>query len=149
MIQLSDPLPSLDNQNVLNCKVCSMEIYQFDCRFTEKRIRDFSKCHCGLFKISSNGISGWGEYRVKDEHFDFVRWASVFMHIKGLSISDAIHFVQNHNESWGPIRTELASSTLLDLITHLQNPNTNAPQNINFSLERSFLFDQSQSYFSF
>jgi hypothetical protein len=150
MIQLSDPLPSLDNQNVLNSKVCSMEIYQFDCRFTEKRIHVFSnECHCGLFKISSNGIHGWGEYRVKDVHFDFVRWASVFMHIKGLSISDAIHFVQNHNESWGDIRTELASSALLDLIHHLQNPNTRTPQNINITLERSFLFDQSQSYFSF
>jgi hypothetical protein len=150
MIQLTDPLPSLDNQNVLNCKVCSMEIYQFDCRFSEKRIHDLSsKCHCGLFNISSNGISGWGEYRVKEEHFDFVRWASVLMHIKGLSISDAIQFVQNHNESWGHIRTELASSALLDLITHLQNPNNSKPQNINISLERSFLFDHSQSYFSF
>ncbi|SEC45302.1 hypothetical protein SAMN05443246_4159 [Paenibacillus sp. GP183] len=149
MIELTDPLPKLENQSVLNRKICSMEIYQFDCQFTEKRIRDLSNCHCGLFKISSNGISGWGEYRVKDEHFDFVRWASVFMHIKGLTISDAIHFVQNHNESLGTIRTELASSALQDLIHHLQNPNTNAPQHINISLERSFLFDQSQSYFSF
>jgi hypothetical protein len=86
---------------------------------------------------------------VKDPNFDFFRWASAFMHIKGLSLSDAIHFVQNHNESWGHIRTELASSTLLDLIHHLQNPNSVTTQNINFSLERSFLFDQSQSYFSF
>jgi hypothetical protein len=152
MIELTDPdpLPDLVNQNVLNSKICSMEIYQFDCRFTQTRIHDFSnKCHCGLFKITSHGVSGWGEYMVKDEHFDFVRWASVFMHIKGLSISDAIQFVKNHHESWGQIRTELASSTLLDLIHHLQNPKINVPQNINFSLERSFLFDQSQSYFSF
>ncbi|WP_139305784.1 hypothetical protein [Paenibacillus sp. GP183] len=86
---------------------------------------------------------------MKDEHFDFIRWASVFMHIKGLSISDAVHFVQNHKEPWGTIRTELASSALQDLITHLQNPNINVPQNINIPMERSFLFDQSQSYFSF
>lgn len=146
MINLTDPLPKQNKDELSKFKIDYIEIYQFDCTLMENRILGNSeKSNCGLFKISSNGVHGWADYMIPDveHHFDLVHWASVFMKLKGLSIYEGIRFIQNKDETWGAVRKSLAESALVDLSANLKNPSRG------ITLERSFLFNRSQAYFSF
>lgn len=146
MLNLADPLSELHKSELSKFKIGHSEVYQFDCTLIKNdNLGDNEKCICGLFKLSSNGIDGWAEYTLPDmnQHFDLIHWASVFMHLKGLPIDKALHFVQNMTETWGSIRTAIAEAALIDLSANLQNPSSS------LTLERSFLFTRSQAYFSF
>ncbi|MCR8632552.1 hypothetical protein [Paenibacillus radicis (ex Xue et al. 2023)] len=153
MLKLADPLDSPSDRTLEGFKIGSMEIYQFDCLLLKRRIPQVTnECACGLLKISSNGINGWEECILPSygRKFDLIPWASVFIKLKGLSVLEAMAFIQNKQEAWGQDRCSLAHSALQDLINQLQQTDIAPPQKENgIVLERSYLIDQSRSYFSF
>ncbi|NOU93047.1 hypothetical protein GC093_07340 [Paenibacillus sp. LMG 31456] len=153
MLKLADPLEIPSDRTLEGFKIGSMEIYQFDCLLLKKRIPQVTnECACGLLKISSNGINGWEECILPScgKKFDLIQWASGFNKLKGLSVYEAMALIHNKQEVWGQDRCELAESALQNLIKQLQNTDTANPQKENgIVLERSFLIDQSRSYFSF
>jgi hypothetical protein len=153
MLKLADPLDVLTEPSFELFKIGSMEIYQFDCLLLKKRIPQITnECSCGLLKISSNGLSGWEECILpsREKRFDLIHWASVFKSLKGLSIGEAIACVRNKREVWGQERCEVAESALHDLVWQIQNHDAVKPQQINgIVMERSFLIEQSRSYYSF
>ncbi|MDF2962397.1 MAG: hypothetical protein K0S39_4132 [Paenibacillus sp.] len=130
-----------------------MEIYQFDCLLLKKRIPQVTgDCACGLFKISSNGINGWEECILPSlgKKFDLIQWASVFIKLKGLYVADVVALVQSKWEMWGQERCGLAEAALQDLIKQLHHaPSASLYIDSGIVLERSFLIEQSWSYFSF
>ncbi|MCZ8513561.1 hypothetical protein O9H85_14180 [Paenibacillus filicis] len=151
MMKLTDPLPDLTEKRLKYNKIGSIEIFRLDCKIIENCLPHISsECICGLLKISSNGLAGWGEYILPctKQNFDIVQWASVFVNIKGLSIPDGMCYVQSKNENWGQVRKDLAETALMDLDFQLQNPFKRQKYN-NITLERSFLIEHSQAYFSF
>jgi hypothetical protein len=142
MLKLVDPLDVSTEPALAQFKIGSMEIYQFATY----------ECSCGLLRISSNGISGWEDCLLPScgKKFDLIQWASVFIKIKGLSISDAVSFVRSHQEVWGQDRCELVEAALHDLVRQIQSYDAlKSQQTDDLIWERSFLIDQSQSYFSF
>ncbi len=144
MLKLTTPLS--ESSELSQFKIGHSEVYQYDCTLMENtNLGSNDSCICGLFTISSNGVHGRAEYRMPNvtEHFDLIHWASVFMHLKGLSIEDAFVFIRSNNESWGSYRQMIAEYALLDLSANLQNPSNN------LTIDRSFLFTRSQAYFSF
>ncbi|NHN33651.1 hypothetical protein [Paenibacillus agricola] len=153
MQKLADPLEVPLEPSLEPFKIGSMEIYQFDCLLIKKLIPQITnECSCGLLKISSNGLSGWEECILpsSEKRFDLIHWASVFLSIKGLPIAEAIAFVHKKREAWGQERCEVAKSALDDLVWHIKNPNAVKLQKTNgIVLERSFLIEQSRSYYSF
>ncbi|MFE5322501.1 hypothetical protein ACFQ88_27860 [Paenibacillus sp. NPDC056579] len=152
MMKLSDPLPRMGEQEVSEFKIGHMELFRFDCKWIENRIQtDCRDCTCGLLKLSSGSVSGWAEYMVPASERatgDFARWASVFTMLKGLTIPEALRYIQSRNESWGPIRRALAETALSDLADHLHNPSRLHEQQ-DRSLERAFLIERSQAYFGY
>jgi hypothetical protein len=152
MLKLADPLSSTD-PSLEGFKIGSMEIYQFDCLLLKKRIPQVTnECACGLLKISSNGINGWEECILPSygKRFDLIQWASVFIKLKGLSVLEAMALIQNKREVWGRERCQLAEAALQDLIGQLQKTDRDITDHKSgIVLERSFLIDQSRSYFSF
>ncbi|MCZ8515828.1 hypothetical protein O9H85_26135 [Paenibacillus filicis] len=148
MLEIVDPLPVLKDIRLLNGKIGSMEVFRFDCELIKIRIPGNScDCNCGLLKISSKGVYGWGEYILpyNTKSFDLVQWASVFTNLKGLSIPEAFQYIQSKDAAWGNIRRELAESALTDLASKLISPQKHKE----LTVERSYLMEHSQSYFSF
>ncbi|CAG7649276.1 hypothetical protein ACFQI7_26765 [Paenibacillus allorhizosphaerae] len=151
MFNLTVPSPVINENELLHYRICAMEVFRFDCRLIQNQIPlTGGECNCGLLKISSGGVSGWGEYVIPctRENIDLVRWAFVFAKLKGLSIADAIRCVQTRDKAWGQARTNLAESALLDLAFKLRYPFT-LQKDIASSLGSSLLIDRSQAYFSF
>lgn len=151
MLKLTDPAPAIIENELVNYRIGSMEVFRLDCKLFENRIPWIgSECNCGLLKISSSGISGWGEYVLpcSKENFDIIHWASVFAKLKGLTIDDAMHYVQNSNDDWGQVRKGLVEAALLDLAFKLRYPFIRQ-KDVASSLGQSYLIDHSQMYYSF
>lgn len=152
MMKLSDPLPRLVEEELAQFKIGHMELFRFDCKFMEHLNRgDCRPCSCGLLKISTGSVSGWAEYRLpagEKAMGDFAQWASVFTRLRGLTIPEAIRYIQSRKESWGPIRQALAETALSNLKANLCNPSRRQEPN-DRTLERSFLIERSQAYFGF
>jgi hypothetical protein len=152
MLIISDPLPETNPESnaagLLNCKIGSMEVFRFDCELIKMYIPgNTSDCNCGWFKICGSGVNGWGQYMMPcmTKPLDLVRWASVFMELKGHTIPEAFLHIQSKEEAWGPIRKELAESALKDLAAKLLNP----LKREELTLQRSYLIEHSESYYSF
>lgn len=146
---MSYPAVTDSNADKLIHRIGSMEIIRYD----DHQIAlpsDCDHCHCGLLKISSDGVHGWGEYALPSLpcHFDMISWASVFSHLKGLTLEEAIHYVEESDEAWGHTRRDLALCTLLDLNQRLQDYRNHQERNEILSAS-SILMDYSQSYYSF
>lgn len=151
MLKLSDPLPEVNGAILSTSRIGLIEVYRFDCRLIEARITgNCHDCNCGLLKLSSHGVNGWAEYIVPDTkpYADIVRWTSVFLKLKGLSVSDAVSYVRSHAEAWGPVRTDIAEAALADLTAQLLNPAAGHDHE-GAAFERSRLIDCSQAYCSF
>lgn len=152
-LNITKPLPVVHSDYLKNCRVGLMEIYRFDCKMIEKQMPEIiSGCNCGILKIASGSINGWGEYILPCEkrNADLVQWASVFNHLKGLSVSDALMFAESHAEAWGQDRTDLVKSALSDLAGKLYTRTLfNEPISDDEMLDRSYLIDLSQSYYAF
>ncbi|MEC0209803.1 hypothetical protein P4H70_12765 [Paenibacillus ehimensis] len=151
MLKLSDPLPEVNGAILSTSRIGLIEVYRFDCRLIEARITGNCRdCYCGLLKLSSHGVNGWAEYIVPDTkpYADIVRWTSVFLKLKGLSVSDAVSYVRSHAEAWGPVRTDIAEAALADLTAQLLNPAAGHDHE-GAAFERSRLIDCSQAYCSF
>ncbi|SFL38217.1 hypothetical protein SAMN03159341_105373 [Paenibacillus sp. 1_12] len=153
MLKLAAPLTVSTELSLIPYKIGSMEIYQFDCPQLKNRIPQLtSDCSCGLLKISSSGINGWAECMLPscDTKFDLVLWASVFIKLKGLSITDAFALINIKQQAWGTGRYELVETALVNLVTQIHNQNAVQTTYANgIILERSRLIEQSRSYFSF
>ncbi|MDF2719413.1 MAG: hypothetical protein K0R28_6338 [Paenibacillus sp.] len=150
-LQTTDPLPDLNRTELQQCRIGSMEIFRFDCE--PIRIRhpgNDGDYDCGYLKISGNGMNGWGAYRLAcmKRPFDLVRWASVFIRLKGLSISDAFLYIQCKEEAWGAARASLAESALKDLASKLQFPSP-LERRDDLSMDGPYLIEHCKSYFSF
>jgi hypothetical protein len=151
MLQLTEYFPCLGEKERSELKVSHMEIFRFDSKVVETlNPWDSELCICGLLKIFSHGVAGYAEYVMPDtgKNIDLVQWASVFIHLKGLSITESMRYVQDKNEAWGPIRKTLVECALSDLASNLNNP-IQQLERVSHSRERSFLFERSQAYFAF
>lgn len=126
-----------------------MEIFRFDRGSAERFIpwsnRDWN---CGLFKISCKDAAGYAEYALPStrEFADLVRWASVFTRLKGMPVTEAVRYAQK--QQWGSARMQLAVSALADLEANLQQHTTRKRLG-SLTLERSFLMECSEAYYSF
>ncbi|MBU5347748.1 hypothetical protein [Paenibacillus lautus] len=134
------------NAELIRC----MEIFRFDRGSAERFIpwsdRDWN---CGLFKISCKDAAGYAEYALPStrEFADLVRWASVFTRLKGMPVTEAVRYAQKQQQ-WGSARKQLAVSALADLEANLQQHITRKRLG-SLPLERSFLMDCSEAYYSF
>lgn len=134
------------NAELIRC----MEIFRFDRGSAERFIpwsdRDWN---CGLFKISCKDAAGYAEYALPStrEFADLVRWASVFTRLKGMPVTEAVRYAQKQQQ-WGSARMQLAVSALADLEANLQQHITRKRLG-SLPLERSFLMDCSEAYYSF
>ncbi|SMF64978.1 hypothetical protein SAMN05661091_0123 [Paenibacillus uliginis N3/975] len=149
MAKITDSLPQLTEHKLHETMIRYMEIFRFDGNSAEQDIPWNDKStNCGLFKISCSGASGYAEYALPDtrEYADLVRWSSVFMRLKGLTVAEAISTVQK--QQWGAVRTMLAESALKDLSANLIQCNERQRLG-SLPLERSFLIDCSRAYFLF
>ncbi|MCZ8515555.1 hypothetical protein O9H85_24740 [Paenibacillus filicis] len=151
MQKCSDPLPEFRQEAYLNQRIGHIEIFQNDCALIDAAVGDSCKgCSCGMLKISSRGLCGWGEYVLPgvEKPLDLVRWASVLMQLKGLTVEAGLRYVGGKREAWGSVRAELAESALLDLAQRLSEPPELKLSPPSRSLERPSLIDRSQAYFS-
>lgn len=135
----------------LNAELISyMEIFRFDRGSAERFIpwsdRDWN---CGLFKISCKDAAGYAEYALPTtrEFADLVRWASVFTRLRGMPVTEAVRYAQKQQQ-WGSARMQLAVSALADLEANLQQHITRKRLG-SLPLERSFLMECSEAYYSF
>lgn len=152
MLNVTDPSTAINENKLARYRISSMEVFRFDCRFLQNQLPIWNTdgYDCGLLKISSGGLSGWGEYVMpcSKENVDLVRWASVFSKLKGLSVAEALRFPEVTNKAWGTVRTRLAESALLDLAFKIRYPFI-THKDIASSLGHARLLDRSQAYFSF
>lgn len=149
MAKITDPLPELTEHKLQEATIRYMEIFRFDCNSADLHIPLSGKSlNCGLFKISCSGASGYAEYVLPDtrEYADLVRWSSVFMSLKGMSVAEALQFTLE--QPWGAVRTMLAASALKDLAANLSQCHERQRLG-SLPLERSFLMDCSRAYFLF
>lgn len=134
------------NAELIRC----MEIFRFD-RGSAERFIPWSdrNWNCGLFKISCKDAAGYAEYALPStrEIADLVRWASVFTRLRGMPVTEAVRYAQKQQQ-WGAVRMQLAVSALADLEANLQQHITRK-QLGRLPLERSFLMECSEAYYSF
>ncbi|MFC5653468.1 hypothetical protein ACFPYJ_30995 [Paenibacillus solisilvae] len=134
------------------CKVTRIECFQFDCELSDKLMPGHgADCHCGILTISTNlGTCGLGEFVIPCGSLkgDFVQWASVFQRIKGLTLTEGLHYVHQKQEAWGDVRTHLIESALTDLAGKFEYSSA-GKQELSFLLDRTYLFDHSQAYITF
>ncbi len=151
MLTLSDPLPKVNEAILSTSRIGLIEVYRFDCRFMESGLAGNCRdCNCGLLKLSSHGVNGWAEYVVPSTkpYADIVRWTSIFLKLKGLSVSEAAGYVRSHAAAWGPVRTDIAAAALADLTARLLDPSAEHDRE-GAAFERPRLIDRSQAYCSF
>lgn len=154
MLELCEPLPLLSDNDLTELttiKINHMEVFRLDNKLVENRlIATMDSRNCGILKITNHGAAGFAEYVLPDTKLndDLVRWASVFKKMKGLTITEALHYVQDTEQAWGPIRQQLAIAALTDLAISLVHP-LHQPEKAVRTLEWSALIERSQSYYSF
>ncbi|WP_282938417.1 hypothetical protein [Paenibacillus sp. RC67] len=144
----------LQLSQIIGSQIVSIELFQLD-RLAHQMIQgpsnaqDTAAC---LLKVSSTGRNGWGlcGMPVEEPRFDFIKWVSVFGKLKGASVTDAIQFVQQHHSEWGTQRYTIGRASLTELASQCQSGCFLSRQSeICNGLERSFLIDHSDRYFSF
>ncbi|WP_233354724.1 hypothetical protein [Paenibacillus sp. JZ16] len=98
---------------------------------------------------SAAKAAGYAEYALPStrEFADLIRWASVFTRLRGMPVTEAIRYAQKQQQ-WGSARMQLAVSALADLEANLQQHITRMRLG-SLPLERSFLMDCSEAYYSF
>lgn len=62
-------------------------------------------------------------------HFDHVRWASVYMRLKGLPVAEALQIVKTGSGAWGAERRGTAEAALSDLAGSLTNRTSKETKN--------------------
>ncbi|CAM3658827.1 MULTISPECIES: hypothetical protein [Paenibacillaceae] len=151
-VQEADPLPSLESSSFrYEERIRSIEVFRFDQELTRRIFSNNEKDSiCGYLKLSGNGFSGWGEYRLpyNNKSFDLVGWASVFMNLKGLDFAQAFQLVKEKEEKWGTFRKELAESALLNCVPTLRSP-VHLPQDVDFPKKHIYFMEHADSYVSF
>ncbi|MBE1443664.1 hypothetical protein [Paenibacillus sp. OAS669] len=144
----------LNHSRIRDSSIRSIELFQLD-RLAYQTIQgaaaaqDRTAC---LLKISSSGVNGWGlcALPVREPQFDFIKWTSVFGKLKGTSVADAIHFVHEHHSDWGLERYTAGKASLMDLASQYEGGRFFSRQSeVCNGLERSYLIDHSDRYFSF
>lgn len=148
----TDPLsPYFSEPECHSTAIRYMEVFRFEGRSAERLIPWGGKLYnCGLLKICGGVSSGYAEYVLPDtrEYADLVRWASVFTRLKGRTIANAMLCVEQNRMEWGIHRTMLAEAALIDLAAHIRRPDERRHLG-GIPLERSFLMDCSQAYYTF
>lgn len=151
-VQEADPLPGLESSGFRREeRIRSIEVFRFDQELTRRLLSNNEKDSiCGYLKLSGNGFSGWGEYRLpcSNKTFDLVGWASVFMNLKGLDVAQAFQLVQEKEEKWGRFRKELAESALMNWVPTLRSP-VHLPHHVDFPKEHIYFMEHADSYVSF
>lgn len=151
-VQEEDPLPGLESSSFrYEGTIRSIEIFRLDQELTRRLFSDNGKDSiCGYMKLSGNGFSSWSEYRLpyNNKTFDLVRWASVFMNLKGLDVARAFQLVQEKEECWGNVRKELAESALRNWVPAFRSP-IHFPPQVDIPKEHTYFIEHADSYFSF
>ncbi|WP_052714256.1 hypothetical protein [Paenibacillus dauci] len=145
---LSVPAPLNISAIPITC-IGSLEIYLYD----HQCLSLPDSCmmlHCGLLRISLAGGSGWAEYEFSDgqRRLDLVRWASVFRRLKGLTVQQALAYVEIHRQVWGHTRSQLAIEALHNYTIRQNEAEDSTPFRQPLT-ERQFLGDYAQAYYSF
>lgn len=154
MPQSTEIEADLNVSQIIDSQIVSIELFQLD-QLAHQMILGPSSIHntvsC-LLKLASTGRNGWGmcTMPVEEPRFDFIKWVSVFGKLKGISVTDAIQFVQQQHSTWGTQRYTVGKDSLADLAFQCQRGSCFSRQSeICNRLERSFLIDHSDRYFSF
>ncbi|WP_028551399.1 hypothetical protein [Paenibacillus sp. UNC451MF] len=150
----ADTEVDLSSAQIVSSQIVSIELFQLDllaCQTIQGHasIHDAASC---LLKVSSTGKNGWGVCMLPagEPRFDFIKWAAVFGKLKGVTVPSALQLVQQHHTDWGTERYTLGKATLTDLVSQCQRGCCLSRQSeVCNGLERSFLIDHSDRYFSF
>lgn len=151
MIQYTEAIPLIRKEQLITYKIGAMEIFRYDQTRMPFMKQELENCS-GQLKISSLGFTGYGEYTVMNSHEyqDIVRWARVFIHLKGLTLWQAYDYVDNHRSCWGVVRAELAESALNNLVLQIGNlPITPSHERHERLYQRTMLIECSTAYYSF
>jgi hypothetical protein len=115
-------LDAIDRQT--NFRISFMEVFQFDPGNAPYNSDNqaLNRCFC-LLRITYNGLSGWGEclFSCPCKHLDLVKWASPFEKLKGLSVQDAIAYLDTNKLNLGKERFQLVEHALNQLTNKLVN----------------------------
>ncbi|WP_442600603.1 hypothetical protein [Paenibacillus sp. KN14-4R] len=136
MALVMEHLPNLNHSPLVQNKIDSIEIFRLK--------------SCGLIKVSCNGFCGWGMFDVTcpQQQRDLVQWASVYMVLKRLSVTEALELIQIKSEVWGLDRRYAIEVALTNLMDKLSQ-RSSLQRRSEGVFHRSFLLEISDAYFSF
>jgi hypothetical protein len=79
---------------------------------------------------------------------DMALWAAPMQRIKGLTLIESLNYVRQKQAAWGPVRSELIESALMDLNGKLGlTSKDNKDQR--YFWDRAYLFNHTQAYVFF
>lgn len=149
---LKNSVIDLSFESLKHCKITHIECFRFDSELTEKLIFEHSTDYvCGLIALSTKtGVCGLRGFAIlcKSMKCDTVLWAAPFQRIKGLTLVESLNYVRQKQEAWGPVRSELIESALMDLNGKLGRASKNNKDQRYF-WDRAYLFDHTQAYVFF
>ncbi|TKJ89864.1 hypothetical protein PO903_04715 [Paenibacillus sp. PK4536] len=127
----------------------SIEVFQYDNRRLALPEMD-GYLHCGLLKIASHGVTGWAEYSFTDQvqHLDLVKWSRVFTSLKKCPLDQALSHIDQQQQNWGSVRSQVALEALTELRIRLQD-SPDVWTSSDALINHAFLLDYTIAYYSF
>jgi hypothetical protein len=129
-----------------------IECFRFDSELTEKNFIENSRDYvCGLIAISTKtGVCGGREFAIPCNSMkgDMALWAAPMQRIKGLTLIEGLNYVRQKQAAWGPVRSELIESALMNLNGKLGLTSKNNKDQRYF-WDRAYLFNHTQAYVFF
>ncbi|MFE6073678.1 hypothetical protein ACFVQB_04270 [Paenibacillus sp. NPDC057886] len=134
----------------VEARISSMEIIRYDMQKLPFIARDHSSCYCGLFKISCGYVHGFAEFELPEGSHpsDLVKWASMFRALKGMELSQVMHYIQQHHTLWGNERMLFLHEAVNNLLLNLEQSSTSDVK-LNREEIRAFLMQYALTYYSF
>lgn len=148
MVKAIEALPDLSQSDLTLYRIDSMKLFLFDYDWLEGFAPGSgARGYTGLLRMAARGAVGWGAFAFPrgEQPLDLVKWAAVYMPLKGLSIPEVFHVIQGNRLCWGTVRGDLVAAALSDLADNIEYPPAHDP----FQLEEDECLRQSVSYFSF
>ncbi|WP_236284346.1 hypothetical protein [Paenibacillus allorhizoplanae] len=129
-----------------------IECFRFDSELTEKHFFENSTDYvCGLIAISTKtGVWGVKEFAIPCNSMkgDMALWAAPMQRIKGLTLIEGLNYVREKQAEWGPLRSELIASALMNLNGKL-GLTSKINKDQSYYWDRAYLFDHTQAYVIF
>jgi hypothetical protein len=151
-LNLKNSVIGLSFESLQHCKIAHIEFFRFDSELTKKLLIEHNTDYvCGLIAISTKtGACGLRKFAIpcKNMKCDTILWAAPFQRIKGLTLVESLNYVRQKQEEWGPVRSELIESALMDLNVKLGRA-SKINKDQRYFWDRAYLFDHTQAYVFF